>query len=53
MGPVCATYTKLTDSADKAAGAVRIKIEKVEDGGQLQLTTYTGNRKYQRVRPTS
>jgi hypothetical protein len=38
--PVSATYTKLTDSPDKAAGAVRIKVEKVEEGGQLQLTTY-------------
>jgi hypothetical protein len=42
---VSATYTKLTDSPDKAAGAVRIKIEKVDDG-QLQLTTYQGIQKY-------
>ena len=42
-----ATYTKLTDSPDKDAGAVRIKIEKVDDG-QLQLTTYGGNQKYQK-----
>ena len=49
--PVSATYTKLTDSPDKAVGAVRIKIEKVEEGGQLQLTTYTGNRKYQKGTP--
>jgi hypothetical protein len=42
---VSATYTKLTDSPDKAAGAVRIKVEKVEEG-QLQLTTYQGNQKY-------
>src|SRR5437868_5742975 len=41
--PVTATYTKLTDSPDQAAGAVRIKTEKVEEGGQLQLTTYQGN----------
>ena len=46
--PVTATYTKLTDSPDKAAGAVRIKIEKVEEGGQLQLTTYQGNQKYKK-----
>jgi hypothetical protein len=46
--PVTATYSKLTDSPDKAAGAVRIKIEKVEEGGQLQLTTYGGNQKYQK-----
>jgi carbohydrate binding protein with CBM4/9 domain len=46
--PVSATYTKLTDSPDKATGAVRIKIEKVEEGGQLQLTTYQGNQKYQK-----
>jgi len=44
--PVSATYTKLADSPDKAAGAVRIKIEKVDEGGQLQLTTYGGNQKY-------
>ena len=42
---VNATYTKLTDSPDKAAGAVRIKVEKVDDG-QLQLTTFQGNQKY-------
>ena len=42
---VSATYTKLTDSPDKAAGAVRIKVEKVDEG-QLQLTTYQGNKKY-------
>jgi hypothetical protein len=48
--PVSATYTKLTDSPDKAAGAVRIQIEKVEEGGQLQLTTYGGNQKYTKGR---
>jgi hypothetical protein len=46
--PVSATYTKLSDSPDKAAGAVRIKIEKVDEGGQLQLTTYGGNQKYRK-----
>jgi hypothetical protein len=46
--PVTATYTKLTDSPDKDAGAVRIKIEKVEEGGQLQLTSYQGNNKYKK-----
>lgn len=46
--PVSATYTKLTDSPDKAAGAVRIKVEKVEEGGQLQLTTYQGVQKYKK-----
>jgi len=46
--PVSATYTKLTDSPDKAASAVRIKVEKVEEGGQLQLTTYQGNQKYKK-----
>lgn len=44
---VTATYTKLTDSPDKAAGAVRIKVEKVDDG-QLQLTTFQGNQKYKK-----
>ncbi len=46
--PVTATYTKLTDSPDKDAGAVRIKIEKVDEGGQLQLTTYQGIPKYKK-----
>jgi Carbohydrate binding domain len=44
---VSATYTKLTDSPDKDAGAVRIKVEKVDEG-QLQLTTYGGNQKYKK-----
>ena len=46
--PVTATYTKLTDSPDKTAGAVRIKVETVEEGGQLQLTTYGGIQKYKK-----
>jgi hypothetical protein len=44
---VNATYSKLADSPDKAAGAVRIKVEKVDEG-QLQLTTYQGQEKYQK-----
>jgi hypothetical protein len=44
---VNATYTKLAESPDKAAGAVRIKVEKVDDG-QLQLTTYQGIQKYEK-----
>ena len=44
---VSATYTKLADSPDKAAGAVRIKVEKVDDG-HLQLTTFQGNQKYKK-----
>ncbi len=44
---VSATYTKLTDSPDKAAGAVRIKVEKLEEG-QLQLTSYQGIQKYKK-----
>ncbi len=46
--PVTATYTKLTDSPGKDLGAVRIKIEKVDEGGLLQLTTYGGNQKYKK-----
>lgn len=46
--PVTATYSKLADSPDKAVGAVRIKIEQVEEGGQLQLTTYGGIQKYKK-----
>jgi hypothetical protein len=44
---VDATYSKLEDSPDKAAGAVRIKVEKVDDG-QLQLTSYQGIQKYKK-----
>lgn len=44
---VSATYTKLTDSPDTTAGAVRIKVEKVDEG-QLQLTTYQGIQKYKK-----
>ncbi len=44
---VSATYTKLADSPDKDAGAVRIKVEKVDEG-QLQLTTYGGIQKYKK-----
>jgi hypothetical protein len=44
---VTATYTKLTDSPDKTAGAVRIKVEKVDEG-QLQLTSYQGIQKYKK-----
>jgi hypothetical protein len=44
---VDATYTKLTDSPDKDAGAVGIKIAKVDDG-QLQLTTFGGIQKYKK-----
>jgi hypothetical protein len=43
--PVSATYTKLTDSPDKDAGAVRIEIQKVERW-QLQMTTFEGNHDY-------
>lgn len=46
--PVTATYTKLTDSPDKNVAAVRIKTEKVEEGGQLQLTTYAGIQKFKK-----
>lgn len=46
--PVSATYSKLADSPDKAAGAVRIQVEKVEEGGLLQLTTYGGIQKYKK-----
>jgi hypothetical protein len=45
--PVNATYSKLTDSPDKDSAAVRIKVENVDDG-QLQLTTFGGNQKYQK-----
>jgi len=44
--PVSATYTKLTDSPDKDAAAVRIEIQKVERW-QLQMTTFEGNHDYQ------
>jgi len=44
---VNATYTKLEDSPAPGAAAVRIKIEKVDDG-QLQLTTFDGNSEYKK-----
>lgn len=44
--PVTATYAKLPDSPNPSVGAVRIKIEKVEEGGQLQLTAYEGSQSY-------
>ena len=44
---VSATYTKLDDAPDKAAGAVRIKVEKADEG-QLQLTSYQGIQKYKK-----
>jgi len=37
---VSATYAKLTDGPKEGVAAVRIKVEKVEEG-QLQLTTWT------------
>ena len=43
--PISATYTKLADSPDKELAAVQIKIEKMAEG-QLQLTSYDGNRVY-------
>ena len=46
--PVSASYTKLTDSPDKATAAVRIKVEKIDEGGQLQLTSYEGIQKYKK-----
>ncbi|MCE9611582.1 MAG: hypothetical protein K8R23_15400 [Chthoniobacter sp.] len=45
--PLSATYTKLADSPDPASGAVRIKVEKLDDD-HLQLTTFQGNRKYKK-----
>jgi hypothetical protein len=44
---VNATYTKLTDSPDKDAGAVRIEVKQVDEG-QLQFTTYGGIQKYEK-----
>ena len=43
--PVSATYTKLTDSPDKAVGAVRIEIQKV-GVGNCKLATFEGNHDY-------
>jgi hypothetical protein len=44
--PITATYSKLDDSPDPAATAVRINLEKMDDG-QLQLTSYSGERTYE------
>jgi hypothetical protein len=43
---VTGSYTKLTDPPEPSVAAVRIKIEKVDEG-QLQLTSYQGNQSYQ------
>jgi hypothetical protein len=44
---VSATYTKLADPPEKEGAAVRIKVEKIEDG-QLQLTTYQGTQNFKK-----
>jgi hypothetical protein len=44
---VNATYSKLDDSPDKEAGAVRVKIDDVDEG-HLQLTSFLGNREYKK-----
>jgi hypothetical protein len=44
---VNATYSKLDDSPDKEAGAVRIKIDNVDEG-HLQLTSFLGKREYKK-----
>jgi hypothetical protein len=44
--PITATYEAISDRPDDALGAVRIKLEKMEDG-QLQLTSYDGERVYE------
>jgi hypothetical protein len=46
---VNATYIKLTDSPDKDAGAVRIKVDDLDDG-QLQFTSFAGNQEYKKGR---
>ena len=46
--PVSATYTKLADSPDQAAGAVRIKVAKVDDD-YLQFTSFQGIKKYKKA----
>ena len=45
---VSATYSKLADSPDKAVGAVRIKVEKADENGHVQFTSYGGNQKYKK-----
>lgn len=44
--PITATYEEMTDRPDDALGGVRIKLEKMDDG-QLQLTSYEGERVYE------
>ena len=47
--PITATYSKLDDAPDKTGVALRIKVEKMDDG-QLQLTSYAGERIYEKGR---
>ena len=44
--PVTATYSKLDESPGKTGVALRIKLEKMDDG-VLQLTSYAGTQTYQ------
>ena len=44
--PITATYSKLDDSPDPGSTALRIDLEKMDDG-QLQLTSYAGERLYE------
>jgi hypothetical protein len=45
-GPVSATYSRLDDGPRETLGAVRIQLEKIGEGGQLQLTAYGDEVKY-------
>ena len=47
--PITATYSKLDEAPDKTGVALRIKLEKMDDG-QLQLTSYAGERIYEKGR---
>ena len=44
---VTATYTQLVDVPEEGSAAVRIDVQKVDEG-QLQLTTFTGNYEYKK-----
>src|SRR5207253_356139 len=45
---ISATYEKLEDFPDDAFGAVRIKLTALDDDGQLQVTSYAGERTYEK-----
>jgi len=44
--PISATYSKLDDGPEQSVPAIRVNLEKMDDG-QLQFTSYEGERTYE------